>query len=146
MYKSCLIEIENKEFPADLVLLDMKDFDVTLGMDWLAAYHASVDCFHKVVTFKPVDQPSFQIQGVKNSKVQIISALQARKLLNNGCIGYLTSLIGDKQGKTKIEDILIVRDYPNVCSDDLLGRPPAKEVEFSIALVYGTMPILKAIG
>jgi len=29
---------------ADLVELDMVDFDVILGMDWLHACYASVDC------------------------------------------------------------------------------------------------------
>lgn len=51
---------------AYLILSDMKNFDVILGMDWLAAYHVSVDYFHKTVNFMPLDQPSFQIQGVKN--------------------------------------------------------------------------------
>lgn len=50
--------------PADLVLFDIKDFDVILGIYWLAVYHASIDCFHKTVNFMQLDQPSFQIQGV----------------------------------------------------------------------------------
>ncbi|KAI5338173.1 hypothetical protein L3X38_017444 [Prunus dulcis] len=32
--------------------LDIVDLDVILGMDWLAKYHASVDCFRKEVVFR----------------------------------------------------------------------------------------------
>ena len=45
--KSCIICIEGRELLVDLVLLDMHDFDVILGMDWLASYHVSVHCFKK---------------------------------------------------------------------------------------------------
>ena len=45
--KYCIICIEGRELLADLVLLDMHDFDVILGMDWLASYHAGVHGFEK---------------------------------------------------------------------------------------------------
>lgn len=31
--KGCLISVEGREFVADLIILDMRDFDVILGMD-----------------------------------------------------------------------------------------------------------------
>ena len=49
--KSCVIQIKDREMLADLILMDMYDYDVILGMDWLAAYHASVDYFRKEVVF-----------------------------------------------------------------------------------------------
>ena len=39
--------IEGQEFPADLVALDMRDFDVVLGMDWLSRHRATLDCYKK---------------------------------------------------------------------------------------------------
>ena len=36
-------------FRADLVVMPMRKFDVIFGMDWLAAYHAKIDCFAKTV-------------------------------------------------------------------------------------------------
>ena len=41
--------IEGQEFPADLVALDMRDFDVVLGMDWLSRHRATLDCYKKEV-------------------------------------------------------------------------------------------------
>ena len=43
--------IEGQEFPADLVALDMRDFDVVLSMDWLSRHRATLDCYKKEVKF-----------------------------------------------------------------------------------------------
>ena len=37
--------IGGQEFPAYLVALDMRDFDVVLGMDWLSRHRATLDCY-----------------------------------------------------------------------------------------------------
>ena len=39
--------IRGQEFPTDLVALDMTDFDVVLGMDWLSHHRATLDCYQK---------------------------------------------------------------------------------------------------
>lgn len=31
--------------PTNLVVIDMKEFDVILGMDWLTTYETTIDCF-----------------------------------------------------------------------------------------------------
>ena len=36
--KDCPIIINERKFPANLVHLEVKDFDVILGMDWLARH------------------------------------------------------------------------------------------------------------
>ena len=43
----------------------------------------------------------------------------------------------------KLEDILVVRDFPDVFPNDLSGLSPKSEVEFTIDLVPGTTPISK---
>ena len=47
VYIGCRVIIEGHEFLANLVLLDIQDFDVILGMDWLSRHHATMDCFRK---------------------------------------------------------------------------------------------------
>ena len=59
MLKSCVIQIEDREMLTGLILMDMYEYDVILGMDWLVAYHASVDCFRKEVVFRPLGEPEF---------------------------------------------------------------------------------------
>ena len=47
----CCVMIGYREMTTDLVLLDLQNFDVILGIDWLASYHASIDCLGKRVMF-----------------------------------------------------------------------------------------------
>ncbi|TYK09566.1 ty3-gypsy retrotransposon protein [Cucumis melo var. makuwa] len=51
--KACRVEIANHVLDVTLLVLDMQDFDVILGMDWLSANHANIDCFGKEVVFNP---------------------------------------------------------------------------------------------
>ena len=44
VYKNCHTLLPNRVFFVDLVELDMLDFDIILGMDWLHACFASIDC------------------------------------------------------------------------------------------------------
>ena len=44
VHKSCEIIVANREMITDLIILDLLEFDVILGMDWLATYHAIIDC------------------------------------------------------------------------------------------------------
>ena len=90
MLKDCLVMIGYREMLIDLVFLDLQDFDVILGMDWLASYHASVDCFGKRVTFRIPSQPKFSFEGKHVDRpLHMISALQASYLLRKGCQGFL---------------------------------------------------------
>ena len=45
----CQVQIGECILFADLIVLPMHDFDVILGMDWLARYRVVMDCFEKTV-------------------------------------------------------------------------------------------------
>ena len=44
VYKKCPITVLHRVLLADLIELDMVDFDVILVMDWLYSSYASIDC------------------------------------------------------------------------------------------------------
>ena len=44
VYKKYSVTVLQRVLLADLVELDMVDFDVILGMDWLYSSYASIDC------------------------------------------------------------------------------------------------------
>ena len=65
-YPDCSVILGEVNLPANLIILDMHDFDVILGMDWLETYHATIDCFSKTITFKlKGKQANLIIQGNK---------------------------------------------------------------------------------
>jgi hypothetical protein len=42
-----------------------------------------------------------------------------------------------------VEEVPIVKEYPDVFPEELLGMPPKRDVEFAIDLLPGTRPIAK---
>ena len=51
-YRGCPISLPNRVTLVDLVELEMLDFNVILGMDWLHAFFASIDCRPRIVKFQ----------------------------------------------------------------------------------------------
>ncbi|KAG5580601.1 hypothetical protein H5410_051228 [Solanum commersonii] len=51
VYRGCTVEIIDRQTSVDLVDLEMVNFDVIMGMDWLASYYANVECRTKIVRF-----------------------------------------------------------------------------------------------
>ena len=122
--KSCIICIDGRELLADLVLLDMHDFDVILGMDWLASYHTSVHCFEKEVVFSPLGELEFLFKASCLSFMpRVISCIQANRLLRKGCQGFLSSVVDLQSRELEIRDIPIVREFPDIFPKGLSRFP-----------------------
>nr|AAK92604.1 Putative retroelement [Oryza sativa Japonica Group] len=116
---SVRIEIKGVPFLANLILLESKDLDVILGMDWLARHKGVIDCANRKVTLTSND-----------GRVVTVHALSSESLRS-------------RLNQITLEEIPIVREYPDVFPDDLPGMPPKRDIEFRIDLVPGTTPIHK---
>ncbi|XP_073226982.1 uncharacterized protein [Cicer arietinum] len=142
VYRCCDITIDGKVFSVDLVVIDLIDFDVILGMDWLAFHHATLDCHDKVVKFEIPGQSVFSFQGercwVPHNQ---ILALAASKLMRRGCQAYIALVRDTQVAEEKLEKIPIACEFPDVFPEELPGLPPDREIEFSIDLVPNTHPI-----
>ncbi|XP_075475660.1 uncharacterized protein LOC142508871 [Primulina tabacum] len=121
----------------------MVAFDVILGMDWLSSYHAVIDCVAKMVRFPAEDDDSGIFQSSSISlDTPYISCLKAHEMLSKGCQGFLAVVIyANTEMTRKLNEIEVVRDFPDVFADDVPGLPPDREVEFVIDVVPGTAPI-----
>ncbi|KAL0561539.1 hypothetical protein IC582_001972 [Cucumis melo] len=143
--KACQIEITGHVIEVTLLVLDMLDFDVILGMDWLAANHASIDCSRKEVAFNPPSLASFKFKGEgSRSLPKVISAMRANKLLSQGTWSILASVVDTREVDVSLSSEPVVRDYPDVFPEELPGLPPHREIEFVIELEPGTVPISRA--
>ena len=70
--------IGRQEFPADLVALDMREFDVVLGMDWLSHHRATLDCYKKEVKLHRPGKLEVNFQGIRRElSSNMISAMAA---------------------------------------------------------------------
>ncbi|XP_073018392.1 uncharacterized protein [Primulina eburnea] len=146
IFKACPVLMGSRLLYADLIVIPMIAFDVILGMDWLSAYRAVINCVSKTVQFLADDYEKDLFVGVISSlSIPIISCLQATKLLHKDCVGYLASVLDTrKESRIQLQDIDVVQDYPDVFEEDVPGLPPDREVEFVIDLIPGTAPISKA--
>ena len=136
------ILIGGQEFPADLVALDMRDFDVVLGMDWLSRHRSTLDCYKKEVKFHRPRKLEVKFRGIRRElSSNIISTMAAQRLLRKGCQGYLAYVVQTENEGILVGEIPIVREFPDVFPDDIAGLPPDREVEFTIDLIQGTEPI-----
>ena len=57
--------IGGQEFPADLMALDMRDFDVVLSMDWLSRHRATLDYYKKEVKLHRPGKLEVKFRGIR---------------------------------------------------------------------------------
>nr|GFC27542.1 putative reverse transcriptase domain-containing protein [Tanacetum cinerariifolium] len=84
----------------------------------------------------------------EESRLNIISCTKAQEYLSKGGDIFLANVTTkeakDKSKGKRLEDVPIVRDFPEVFPEDLPGIPPARPVEFQIDLVPGVVPVARA--
>ena len=126
----------------DLVILEMVDFDVILGLTWLSPNFAILDCNAKTVTLaKPRTDPLVWEGDYTSNLVRIFSFLRAKKMVSKGCLELLAHLRDDTTQVPPIESVSIVREFLDVFPADLTGMPPDRDIDFCIDLEPGTRPI-----
>nr|GFC24602.1 hypothetical protein [Tanacetum cinerariifolium] len=130
-YVNCPLRFDDRIRPTNLLPIHMFDFDVILGMDWLASHRATIDCYARTVIFSNVRQPEFVYHGSSPLKsVKLISAMKVRTLISHGCQGFLASVMDTSLESLNIENLSVVREFADVFPDELPGLPPAREIEF----------------
>lgn len=145
LYKDCPIEFCGVELLVDLIGLDMKEFDVILGMDWLSKYHARIDCRDQKVSIREPTGNWLAYKGVTvKPGVKIVSTMRMRSYLRKGYEVFLCSVMDASKSEPDLSQIPIVREYPDVFPDEIPGMPPHRVIDFCIDLVPGAAPISKA--
>ncbi|GJT68711.1 putative reverse transcriptase domain-containing protein [Tanacetum coccineum] len=123
LIRGCTLNFLNHPFNIDLMPIEMGSFDVIIGMDWLAKYHAIIVCNEKLVHF-PVGDEILIFHG-------------------DGSNNFLAHA-EEKSKEKQLEDVPIVQDFPEVFPEDLSGISPTCQVEFQIDLMPGAAPVARA--
>ncbi|XP_070016021.1 uncharacterized protein [Nicotiana sylvestris] len=112
IYRSSVVTFCSFETRADLLLLDMTDFEGWSGRG------SSVDTCSRVISF-----------------------LKARHMIKNGCLAYLAYVRDTIVESLMIDSVPVVREFADVLPSDLPGMPPDCDIDFCIDLAPGTQPI-----
>ncbi|GJY80019.1 putative reverse transcriptase domain-containing protein [Tanacetum coccineum] len=84
----------------------------------------------------------------RESRLTIISCSKAQEYMAKGCQIFLAQISAkkeeDKSDGKQINDIPIIRDFPEVFPEDLPGLPPTRPVEFHIDLIPRAAPVARA--
>nr|GEX70474.1 hypothetical protein [Tanacetum cinerariifolium] len=123
--KSCKLKTEGHVFDIDLIPFGHGSFDVIIGMDWLSNHKAKIICHEKVVRMPLPDGKVLRVLGER---------------LEEKAIPFMSAKASDK----KQEEIVVVRDFPEVFSNDSSGLPPLREIEFQIDIIPGAVSIAKS--
>jgi hypothetical protein len=90
-------------------------------MDWMTAFEGVIDCANKTITLTTPEKKhicfksTFELKGSKVNSLKGVS----------------------------MDEVLVVKEYPNVFPEELPGMPPGRDVEFIIDLLPGIGPIAK---
>ena len=145
VYKNCHLMTHDREFSADLLVFPFHEFDLILGMDWLSKYRDIFYCDKKTVRLKCSEMLEVTVHGIQSGALlNVISAMQARRLMRKGYEAFLALVLDSKIGQVDVEKIPVVKEFPDVFLEELLGIPPEREVDLSIEIVHGMTPISRA--
>ncbi|GJZ77633.1 putative reverse transcriptase domain-containing protein [Tanacetum coccineum] len=123
--KGCKLEIEGHIFDIDLIPFGHGSFDVIIGMEWLSDNKAEIIYHEKVIRIPLPDGNVLKVVGERPDK-------------------KMRLFMSAKASDNKQEEIVVVRNFPKVFSDDLFGLPPIQEIEFWIELIPRATPVAKS--
>nr|GEX72078.1 putative reverse transcriptase domain-containing protein [Tanacetum cinerariifolium] len=119
-------------------------FNVVIGMYWLSKNRAKILCDEKVV-YIPIDGETLIIQGDRSkTRLNLISCIKIEKYISRGCQIFMIKVVEKKSDEKRLEDIPVVKEFPDIFPEDLPGLLPVCQVEFQINLIQGTTPVARA--
>ena len=130
-----VLEISGILLIVDLRVMDMSEFDVILGMDWLTAYKVVIDCECRRVTAYTQNGTCAVFQWDKHD---IFPQTVYKSRSHGQLAGWLASLTLEDEVRPDLDLPRVVYEYEDVFIDELPGLPPQRGVDFGIELHPGT--------
>nr|GEX97318.1 putative reverse transcriptase domain-containing protein [Tanacetum cinerariifolium] len=122
----------------------IKEADKDQGPNVVMEQDTVIVCGKKVVHV-PYKNKTLVVEGDRGaSRLKVISCIKSRKFIERGSQLFMAHVTKKEPQEKRIEDVPVIRDFPEVFPDDLLGLPPPRQVEFPIDLAPGAAPVARA--
>jgi hypothetical protein len=109
------------QFPAHIIVLESQGLDVILGMDWMTTFEGVIDIAKRTITLTTPEKKHIRFKSTFELKGSKVNSLKG----------------------VSMDEVPIVKEYPDVFPEELPGMPPDRDVEFIIYLMPRTGPIAK---
>jgi hypothetical protein len=119
--RDLVLEIGKHIFLANLIVLDSQGLDVILGMDWMTAFEGVIDYANKTITLTTPEKKCIRFKSTFELKGYKVNSLKG----------------------VSMDEVPVMKEYPDVFPEELPRMPPDRDVEFIIDLLPGTGPIAK---
>ena len=119
--RGCELEISMILLTMDLRVMDMLEFDVILGMDWLTAYRVVIDCERRRVIAYTPDGTRVTFQGDKHD---VLPQTVNDSRWHGQLMGWLARLTLEDEVRQDLDLLRVVCEYEDVFPDKLLRLPP----------------------
>jgi hypothetical protein len=90
-------------------------------MDWMTAFEGVIDVAKRIVTLMTLEKKRIRFKSTFELKGSKVNSLKGASL----------------------DEVPVVKEYPDVFPEELPGMPPDRDVEFIIDLLPGIGPIAK---
>jgi hypothetical protein len=104
------------QFPAHLIVLESQGLDVILGMDWMTAFEGFIDIAKRTITLTTLEKKCICFKSTFELKESKVNSLKG----------------------VSMDEVSVVKEYPDVFPEELPGMPPDRDIEFIIDLLPGT--------
>ena len=105
--------------------MDLSEFDIILGLDWLTKYKAEVRCAERIVKVETKLGPIYiPCHGSEINRTEFWSSLEVTP--------------------PSLEKIPVIKNYADVF-EEVENLPPQREIEFRIDLIPNARPVVHPI-
>jgi hypothetical protein len=106
------LKIRGVDFVTNLIVLESKDIDVILGMDWLSKHKVLIDYAKKSV--KLTTQDGKELEFVAEPVVT------AKRVTNRAKVNQMDASQGS--------DVSVVNEFPDVFPEEMPSMPPDRDI------------------
>jgi hypothetical protein len=140
---NCLVDLGVCTTRLKVYVTALGTYDLIIGMDWLEAHRAMVDCFAKRVLCVDDEGRPVEIHGVRRKvSLRFISTMKVKRCMRQGCRLYVVEAVSERKGPS-LDQYPVLSEFKDVFPNELPGLPPERELDFTIELKPGAEPISK---
>ncbi|XP_071739658.1 uncharacterized protein [Rutidosis leptorrhynchoides] len=117
VYCGCTLTLAGMSFKIDVIPIKLRSFNLVVGMDWLAENRADIVCYQKAIRIPVIEgEPLMVYRERSNMPLHFINCLKVKKHMRKGYLAMLVHASKTESEGKKVEDVLIVREFPDVFS------------------------------